>query len=149
LKRIWRKTQRNDCFEQIASVIEEAYDSIAVFIGVHIDYDAIRKLQLELTLDDIKWALVNAPKLGIKSNNVTTITHKNRLRIYIDDADKFGKLKSLKRALPSVVVKVGLFSVFVPSVSVYQCAIRGIGITTYHPRYHQGGRKDSDQAIAV
>lgn len=91
--------------KQIASVIEEAWDSVAVFIGVHIDYDAIQKLQLELTLDDIKWALVNAPKLGIKANNVVVMSQKNRLRIYIDEEDKFGRLKSLKRALPSVVVK--------------------------------------------
>lgn len=89
----------------IASVIEEAWDSIAVFIGIHIDYEAIRRLQLELTLDDIKWAIVAAPKLGIKAGNVTVIGSKNRLRIYIDDEDKFGKLKALKRVLPSVVVK--------------------------------------------
>ena len=62
--------------------------------------------QLELTLDDIKWALVNAPKLGIKANQVTVVGNKNRLRIFIEEDDKFGRLKSLKRALPSVVVKV-------------------------------------------
>jgi len=31
---------------QIASVIEEAWDSLAVFIGIHIDYAAVQKLQV-------------------------------------------------------------------------------------------------------
>jgi hypothetical protein len=34
------------------------------------------------------------------------VGQKNRVRIYIEEEDKFGRLKSLKRALPSVVVKV-------------------------------------------
>jgi hypothetical protein len=44
--------------------------------------------------------------LGIKANQVTVVGNKNRLRIFIEEDDKFGRLKSLKRALPSVVVKV-------------------------------------------
>ncbi len=46
----------------IASVIEEAWAAQYTYLGVHIDMEAIQKLQLEITLNDIKWAIVNAPK---------------------------------------------------------------------------------------
>lgn len=57
-----------DCyyFSQIASVLEEAWAPDYTYIAVLIDTDAIQKLQLELTLDDIKWAIVAAKKLKIK-----------------------------------------------------------------------------------
>ena len=84
--------------------------------------------QLELTLDDIKWAIVAARKLKIKQEvrpvvlivdetsvhiqicvdqSITIIPRKNRLLIYIDGPDKYYRLRELKRALPDVVVKVG------------------------------------------
>lgn len=47
-------------------MIEEAWSSDDVHLGIHIDFQAIQKLQLELTLEDIKWAIVNARKLKIK-----------------------------------------------------------------------------------
>lgn len=70
-----------------------------------IDTDAIRKLQLELTLDDIKWAIVAAKKLKIKQEAITVLPRKNRLRIYIDGEDKFYRLRELRRSLADVVVK--------------------------------------------
>ena len=104
--------------------------------------DAIRKLQLELTLDDIKWALVNAPKLGIKANQVVVVAHKNRLRIFIEEEDKFGRLKSLKRALPSVVVKVSRHIMFAEVLQSLTNAVDIAGSPTDRPRHHQAGRKD-------
>lgn len=38
--------------------------------------------------------------------SITVIPRKNRLRIYVDSQDKYYRLRELKRALPSVVVKV-------------------------------------------
>lgn len=67
--------------------------------------DAIQKLQLELTLDDIKWALVSARKLKIKQEAITVIPKRNRLRIYVDSQDKYYRLRELKRELTGVVVK--------------------------------------------
>jgi DNA-directed RNA polymerase III subunit RPC1 len=52
----------------VASVIEEAWASSYVYLGVHIDMEAVRRLQLEVTLDEIKWAIVRAPKLRIKED---------------------------------------------------------------------------------
>ncbi|KAG6819511.1 hypothetical protein H0H93_011169 [Arthromyces matolae] len=60
---------------------------------------------LELTLDDIKWAIVAAKKLKIKQESITVLPKKNRLRIYIDVQDKYYRLRELKRGLPDVVVK--------------------------------------------
>ncbi|KAI0786519.1 beta and beta-prime subunits of DNA dependent RNA-polymerase [Abortiporus biennis] len=89
----------------IASVLEEAWAPEYTYIGVIVDGKTIQDLQLELTLDDIKWAIVAAKKLKIKQESITIIPRKNRLRIYVDGQDKYYRLRELKRALPEVVVK--------------------------------------------
>ncbi|KAF8516014.1 hypothetical protein BU17DRAFT_76736 [Hysterangium stoloniferum] len=89
----------------IASVMEEAWAAEYTYIGIIIDMEAIRKLQLELTLDDIKWAIVGAKKLKIKEHSVIILPRKNRLRIYVDGETKYYRLRELKRSLPEVVVK--------------------------------------------
>ncbi|KAG2114656.1 uncharacterized protein F5147DRAFT_677590 [Suillus discolor] len=89
----------------IAAVFEEAWAPEYIYIGVIIDMDTIQKLQLELTLDDIKWAIVATRKLKIKQESITVIPRRNRLRIYIDGTDKYYKLRELKRVLSDVVVK--------------------------------------------
>ena len=38
--------------------------------------------------------------------SIIIIPKRNRLRIYVDGADKYYRLRDLKRALPEVVVKV-------------------------------------------
>ncbi|KAJ6583193.1 hypothetical protein B0H10DRAFT_2097845 [Mycena sp. CBHHK59/15] len=89
----------------VASVLEEAWAPEYTYIGIIIDTDAIQKLQLELTLDDIKWAIVAHKKLKIKQESITVIPRRNRLRIYVDSQDKYYRLRELKRGLPDVVVK--------------------------------------------
>ncbi|TFK64915.1 beta and beta-prime subunits of DNA dependent RNA-polymerase [Pluteus cervinus] len=89
----------------IASILEEAWAPEYTYIGIILDTDAITKLQLELTLDDVKWAIVAAKKMKVKQEAITVIPRKNRLRIYLDGPDKFYKLRELKRGLPDVVVK--------------------------------------------
>ncbi|KAJ7638316.1 hypothetical protein FB45DRAFT_902502 [Roridomyces roridus] len=89
----------------IASVLEEAWAPEYTYIGVIIDTDALQKLQLELTLDDIKWAIVGNRKLKIKQESITVIPRRQRLRIYVDTQDKYYRLRDLKRGLPDVVVK--------------------------------------------
>ncbi|KAF5332077.1 hypothetical protein D9611_008114 [Ephemerocybe angulata] len=90
---------------EISSVFEEAWAPQYTYIGIIIDTEAIQKLHLELTLDDIKWAIVNAKKLKIKQESITVIPRRNRLRIYIDGEDKFYRLRELRRTLADVVVK--------------------------------------------
>ncbi|KAF9498249.1 beta and beta-prime subunits of DNA dependent RNA-polymerase [Pleurotus eryngii] len=89
----------------IASVLEEAWAPEYTYVGIIIDTQAIMKLQLELTLDDIKWAIVAHKKLKIKQEAITMIPRKNRLRIYVDGQDKFYRLREFKRNLAAVVVK--------------------------------------------
>ncbi|PKI83673.1 hypothetical protein MVES_002587 [Malassezia vespertilionis] len=93
----------------IASVIEEAWASTYTYLGIHIDMDAIQRLQLEVTLDDIKRAIVAMPRLKIKEERVTVLPHKDRLRIYIHSDEKekdvYYTMKILKRLLPKVVIK--------------------------------------------
>ncbi|KIJ31499.1 hypothetical protein M422DRAFT_266744 [Sphaerobolus stellatus SS14] len=67
-----------------------------IYIGIIIDTEAIRKLQLDLTLDDIKWAIVNAKKLKIKEHSVIMLPKKNRLRVYVDVAKG---VRTLHRAI--------------------------------------------------
>ncbi|KAG9025228.1 hypothetical protein FRB95_010388 [Tulasnella sp. JGI-2019a] len=90
----------------IASVIEEAWGADTTYIGIHVDMDAIRKLQLELTMEDIRVAIVAAKKLKIKMHSVLEDPmHKNRINVYVDGDSKYYQLRALKRALPGVVVK--------------------------------------------
>jgi DNA-directed RNA polymerase III subunit RPC1 len=90
---------------KIASVVEEAWAADYSYIGIIVAMDAISKLQLELTLDDIKWAIVNTRKLKVKQETITILSRKGRLRIYVDTQDKYYRLRELKRLLPDVVVK--------------------------------------------
>ncbi|KAI5116058.1 hypothetical protein M0805_002844 [Coniferiporia weirii] len=94
----------------VAAVLEEAWAPEYTYIGIIVDMDAVQKLQLELTLDDIKWAIVAAKKLKVKQESIIVIPRKNRLRIYVDGPDKFYRLRELRRVLPSVAVK-GIHSV--------------------------------------
>ncbi|BEI84854.1 hypothetical protein CcaverHIS002_0502550 [Cutaneotrichosporon cavernicola] len=97
---------------EVASIIEEAWTGAGAFIEVHVDMDAISKLQLEITLDSIKHSLTLAPKLKIRDSDVTINSKKSRIKIYVNDPsdkDKFSgvyeRLKYLKRAIPYVQVK--------------------------------------------
>ncbi|OSX60618.1 hypothetical protein POSPLADRAFT_1148493 [Postia placenta MAD-698-R-SB12] len=89
----------------VAAVLEEAWAPEYTYIGIIVDMKTIQDLQLELTLDDIKWAIVAAKKLKIKQESITVIPRKDRLRVYIDGPDKYYRLRELKRMLPEVVVK--------------------------------------------
>ncbi|OBZ66630.1 DNA-directed RNA polymerase III subunit rpc1 [Grifola frondosa] len=89
----------------VAAVLEEAWAPEYTYIGVIVDMKTIQDLQLELTLDEIKWAIVAAKKLKIKQESITVVPRKSRLRIYVDGPDKYYRLRELKRALPDVVVK--------------------------------------------
>ncbi|KAJ2398210.1 DNA-directed RNA polymerase III subunit C1 (rpo31), partial [Coemansia sp. RSA 2603] len=89
----------------IAYSIEEVYTAASCFIAVQIDMDVISKLQLELSLDDIRDAIATAPKLKI-GNNVHT-ERPCRLNVFVgpkDQTDLHYELQKLKRALPNIIV---------------------------------------------
>ncbi|CCO37688.1 DNA-directed RNA polymerase III subunit C1 [Rhizoctonia solani AG-1 IB] len=69
----------------IASVLEEAWGASYTYVGIHIDMEAIQKLQLDITLDDVKWAILNSKKLKVKEHGIPTIQ-----RAIINVLDKDG-----------------------------------------------------------
>ncbi|KAF9349052.1 hypothetical protein BGX26_012591 [Mortierella sp. AD094] len=91
----------------IAEFIEEVYKPDECYIGVRLDMEAIRRLQLETDLDEVAKAIGLAPKLKIGTSNVQS--HKpDRLRIYVQSKDPAGlyySIKQLKRALPEIIIK--------------------------------------------
>ncbi|KAG0021924.1 hypothetical protein BGZ81_008743 [Podila clonocystis] len=91
----------------IAEFIEEVYKPDECYIGVRLDMEAIRRLQLETDLDEVARAIGLAPKLKIGTSNVQS--HKpDRLRIYVSSKDPAGlyySIKQLKRQLPDIIIK--------------------------------------------
>ncbi|KAJ2703227.1 DNA-directed RNA polymerase III subunit C1 (rpo31) [Coemansia sp. IMI 203386] len=89
----------------IAYSIDEVYTVSSCFIAVQIDMEVIRKLQLELSLEDICQAISTAPKLKIGSN--VHIDRPCKLNVFVspkDPKDLHYELQKLKRALPNIIV---------------------------------------------
>ncbi|KDN52100.1 beta and beta-prime subunits of DNA dependent RNA-polymerase [Tilletiaria anomala UBC 951] len=90
----------------VTSVFEEVWDKDYAFIGVHIDMDTIRKLQLEISPWQIARAIRRAPRLRLTEERVQLIESRNRIRIYVDrnDENSYNSLKTLKRELGKIVI---------------------------------------------
>lgn len=73
--------------------------------------EAIRKLQLEVTLDAIARAILSAPKLKLKHGDVRILKKSHKIRVYAEateqEPSQHARLMTLARALPGIVVKVG------------------------------------------
>ncbi|KAH8918847.1 DNA-directed RNA polymerase III subunit C1 [Atractiella rhizophila] len=93
----------------IAAILEDCYHDQHLYLSVHIDRDAIRKLQLEVTLDSIRDSIISAPKLKIGASQVHVVSKKGRIRVYCEGGAKgetaHARMMYLRRALPKVVVK--------------------------------------------
>ncbi|KAG7693685.1 hypothetical protein KL933_004550 [Ogataea haglerorum] len=121
--------------EDVAFFIEDVYKENQAFLQVKIDLRTIERLQLELTIDQIATAIVDAPKLKISRGDVA-IVGKNKIQVFVSetgadagkaaraassressvvkDADErerlertalFFRMQQLKRVLTKVVVK--------------------------------------------
>ncbi|KAG7819973.1 hypothetical protein KL909_004722 [Ogataea angusta] len=121
--------------EDVAFFIEDVYKENQAFLQVKIDLRTIERLQLELTIDQIATAIVDAPKLKISRGDVAVVG-KNRIQVFVSetgadtgktprtassressvvkDADErerlertslFFRMQQLKRVLTKVVVK--------------------------------------------
>ncbi|KZV60964.1 beta and beta-prime subunits of DNA dependent RNA-polymerase [Peniophora sp. CONT] len=88
----------------IASVLEEAWGVQEAHVGIIVDMDSVQRLQLELTLDDIMWAVIRHKKLKVKFEDMVIVPKRNRLKILIRN-DAYYRIRELKRLLPDVVVK--------------------------------------------
>lgn len=112
--------------QDVAFYIEDVYKNDMAYLSIKIDTKTIEKLQLELTLDNIRQALVNAPKLKIMNNEVS-VYGKDRINVLVTLREGkseslartavsdyknhernnllFFRMQQLKRALPGVVIK--------------------------------------------
>ncbi|KAF8945157.1 hypothetical protein BGZ47_003153 [Haplosporangium gracile] len=91
----------------IAEFIDEVYKPDECYIGVRLDMEAIRRLQLETDLDEVAKAIGLAPKLKIGTNNVQ-IHKPDSLRVYVQVRDQtklYYAIKQLKRQLPDIIIK--------------------------------------------
>ena len=117
----------------IASVMEEVWAGAYGYLGIHIDVDAISKLQLEITLPQISRAIQKAPKLKIAEGRIQTLESSNRIRVYVDDGkdQPYYQLKQLKRELGKIVVS-GIpecnRAVVSQSKKIYKVLVEGYGL---------------------
>lgn len=110
----------------VAFFVEDVYKNDMAYLSIKIDLKTIEKLQLELTLDNIRQAVANAPKLKIMNNEVS-VYGKDRINVLVtvrepkseslsrtaasdyklSDTNNslFFRMQHLKRALPDVVIK--------------------------------------------
>ncbi|GME83004.1 unnamed protein product [[Candida] boidinii] len=70
--------------EDVAYYIEDVYKENHAYLQVKIDLSTIDKLQLELNINQIATAIVNAPKLKISRGDVS-IAGKNRIQVLIGE----------------------------------------------------------------
>lgn len=112
--------------EDVAYYIEDVYKNDMAYLSIKVDLDTIEKLQLELTVEGIAYALVNAPKLKILASDVS-VTGRDRINVLVTLRESkseslmrslstdykatdvshllFFRMQQLKRALPSVCIK--------------------------------------------
>lgn len=99
----------------LCSYFKEVYDpSNGCFISVKVDMNTIKKLQLELTIDDVKACLLNHKNLGgirLQASDITVVPG-DKLRVRPPQRTSTGDkrqmvyftLQQLKAALPRAVV---------------------------------------------
>jgi DNA-directed RNA polymerase III subunit RPC1 len=89
--------------------IEDVFGPTQCHIQIRVDWETIHKLGLELTIHDIKHAIVHAKKLKLKKGDVR-IRDGETIRIYMTDdvtgGDIWSTLQRYMRDLPHVIVKV-------------------------------------------
>lgn len=112
--------------KDVAYYIEDVYRNDMAYLSIKIDLRTIEKLQLELTIDNIREAIVRAPKLKISKLdvsvysqdriNVLVTARESKLELLSATASEdynsidrynavFFRMQQLKRALPDVVIK--------------------------------------------
>lgn len=110
----------------VAFFVEDVYKNDMAYLSIKIDLKTIEKLQLELTLDNIRQAVANAPKLKILNNEVS-VYGRDRINVLVTTRESkseslartassdykfsdtnnslFFRMQHLKRMLPDVVIK--------------------------------------------
>ncbi|KCV73369.1 DNA-directed RNA polymerase III subunit RPC1 [Fonticula alba] len=91
----------------IAEYIQETFSAQECYLSIKFDLDAIQALQLEVDMEQIRAAIIAAPKLKLKDRHVR-VSASNRIRVYPPEDPKFTMyfmLQHLKAMLPNVIVK--------------------------------------------
>lgn len=105
----------------VAYYIQDVYKDDMSSIQIKVDTKTIEKLQLELTIDDIAFAISKAPKLKISQGDINLLPG-NKIQINVHTSESkaksistsakeplenelFFRMQHLRRVLPSVVVK--------------------------------------------
>ncbi|KAI8805242.1 hypothetical protein BJ742DRAFT_821492 [Cladochytrium replicatum] len=93
--------------EDVAEYMQECIDTNECSLLVKINMETIRRLQLEVTLNTIRWAIIRAPKLKIPEGDVGTKSPDMiRVRISVKDSRAaLHAIQALKRQLMKVVIK--------------------------------------------
>lgn len=68
----------------IAKYIKEVYTPRGCYLEVKLDLNAITALKLELSINDVKIAIIKAPKMKVKERNIEIMDEK---RIHIQPSD--------------------------------------------------------------
>ncbi|ANB12611.1 DNA-directed RNA polymerase III core subunit RPO31 [Sugiyamaella lignohabitans] len=111
--------------KDVAAYIEDVYSEHSAYVSIGIDMKTIDRLQLGLTLDDIRKAIRFAPKLKLTDQDVNVIDRYNVIQVSVRpvtstskavetvtasgltymDSELFQRAQHLRRVLPDVVVK--------------------------------------------
>lgn len=90
----------------ITEYIKEVFTPLGCYLSLKIDFKAVEALQLEVSLDSIRAAVLSWPKLKLKEKDVT-IDGGDRLRIESGETSRektYFSLQDLKTKLPHVIV---------------------------------------------
>ncbi|KAJ3315902.1 hypothetical protein HDV04_000109 [Boothiomyces sp. JEL0838] len=94
--------------EDVLDYMQEIMVDNEIYLRVKVNLETIKKLQLEINIDLIKWAIVRAPKLKITDAHIK-LESINCLRVAVsrgktDSTNIYLLLQGLKRVLPKVVI---------------------------------------------
>ncbi|KAL7746501.1 DNA-directed RNA polymerase III subunit C1 (rpo31) [Sorochytrium milnesiophthora] len=90
----------------VAEYIEEVYKPGQCILNIRIDFEAIEKLQLEVSLPSIAQSIMAAPKLRFEGDVITVEPDIVRMNIVNKkEQQMYYQLQMIKRALPAVVIK--------------------------------------------
>ena len=90
----------------IASYIKEMYTPKGCYLEIELDLKAIEALQLQIRIENVKHAIIKAPKMKVKESNIEIVDSKT-MNITPTDQTKgnmYFSMQQLKNSLPSVIV---------------------------------------------
>ena len=126
------KTELGD----IAEYIKEVYSPQGCYLSIKIDLEAIKALQLEVTIESIRHSILKTGKLKVKEKHLKIVKQdKMHIEPYETGRDKlYFVMQNLKSKLPHVIIKGSpaiqraVISKDDKDESKYNLAIEGYGL---------------------